>query len=135
MSFPFTYDQYEIFPNITACSYQTPDNSTWQTEHCNTTFDRASSKVYCICKHLSTYSVIQLPLVRPTPIPLIFLSYQNWPSFAVFFYMLVVFVFGCFFTIIKDLQDRKRYCEEVVVDIGEDGKEIKEKIYPLNAVT
>jgi len=59
ITFPFIYDQYEIFPNITDCSYISGnDASTWENSSCNTTFDRENNKVGCSCLHMSTYSVI-----------------------------------------------------------------------------
>lgn len=54
---------------------------------------------------MSFYSVIDDSLRRPDAIPLIYLAFQNWSSFAVFMYMVLIFILGVIYTYNKDNQD------------------------------
>lgn len=105
ITFPFEYDDFSFLPNVTVCGHIGVDDSFWDNSSCSIQFDRDNSLVVCECSHMSFYSVVQSNLKRPQLTPLVFLQFQNWPSFAVFLYMILILITGVIYTFNKDNHD------------------------------
>eukprot|EP00347_Sterkiella_histriomuscorum_P005949 403354642 len=111
ITYKYEYSPFIFLPNVTTCGYIGLGESQWENKSCEVEFSRQQGSITCHCLHMSYYSIIDDYLVRPSKVPLIYLTFRNWSSFIVFLYMILLFVIGTIYTFNKDNQDF-RYLHE-----------------------
>eukprot|EP00347_Sterkiella_histriomuscorum_P001938 403370091 len=104
MAYRYQFSKVLDILNQTTCGYIKAEETQWENSSCSTTFDVSNNYIYCSCRHMSYYAIID-DYLRREAFPIDNIDFKNWLSLIPFGYMLIIFIFGMIYTNSKDNQD------------------------------